>query len=260
LPAVDDLFFNRGVDIIGYSRDDTRFVGIQVKALSKRNPVPLGTSLDKIMGDFWGIVNKGTTSPSAYVLLPSEIREGAHRGEKDGRVSFWLQPADYDQDQFREAWECFVRAEKMKTEDLRIEDVLSKANVQGNLRQLQSDNKENVRSSLHTLASIARLADRRDCLLVLAGFYVLEVRSIEDLEMFIKATDLAHSPELAIIVLKDIMHNRELSRRRLFMNDLVALIGRIKIRSTPEQTETIGKLIESSEWGEKQKAKFTNEL
>ena len=95
----------RGVDIIAYSRDATRFVWIQVKALSKRNPVPLGTSLDKVMGDFWVIINKLATSPSAFVLLPSEVREGAHRGEKDGRVSFWLQPADYDQDQFREAWE-----------------------------------------------------------------------------------------------------------------------------------------------------------
>ncbi|WP_270175311.1 MULTISPECIES: hypothetical protein [unclassified Diaphorobacter] len=96
----------RGVDIIAYSRDASRFVGVQVKALSKRNPVPLGTSLDKIMGDFWVIVNKvATPTPSAFILLPSEVRERAHRGEKDGRVSFWLQPADYEQDPFREAWE-----------------------------------------------------------------------------------------------------------------------------------------------------------
>ncbi len=81
----------RGVDIIAYSRDASRFVGVQVKALSKRNPVPLGTSLDKIMGDFWVIVNKvATPTPSAFILLPSEVRERAHRGEKDGRVSYWL--------------------------------------------------------------------------------------------------------------------------------------------------------------------------
>ncbi|PWR23012.1 hypothetical protein [Zavarzinia compransoris] len=96
----------RGVDIIAYSRDASRFVGVQVKALSKRNPVPLGTSLDKIMGDFWVIVNKvATPTPSAFILLPSEVRERAHRGEKDGRVSYWLQPGDYEQDPFREAWE-----------------------------------------------------------------------------------------------------------------------------------------------------------
>lgn len=96
----------RGVDIIAYSRDASRFVGVQVKALSKRNPVPLGGSPDKIMGDFWVIVNKvATPTPAAFVLLPLEVRERAHRGEKDGRVSYWLQPGDYEQGPFHEAWE-----------------------------------------------------------------------------------------------------------------------------------------------------------
>ena len=95
----------RGVDIIAYSRDASRFVGVQVKALSKRNPVPLGTSLDKVMGDFWIIVNKVATAPSAYIILPSEVTERAHRGEKEGRVSYWLQPADYEHEMFKEAWE-----------------------------------------------------------------------------------------------------------------------------------------------------------
>lgn len=96
----------RGVDIIAYSRDASRFVGVQVKSLSKRNPVPLGPSLDKIIGDFWVIVNKvATPTPSAFILLPSEVRERAQRGEKEGRVSYWLQPRDYEQEPFREAWE-----------------------------------------------------------------------------------------------------------------------------------------------------------
>jgi hypothetical protein len=95
----------RGVDIVAYDRSATHFIGVQVKPLSKRNPVPLGTTLEKVMGDFWVIVNKvATPSPSAFVLLPDEVRELAHRGEKEGRVSFWLQPTSYDQDGFREAW------------------------------------------------------------------------------------------------------------------------------------------------------------
>lgn len=96
----------RGVDIIAYSQDATRKLAIQVKALSKRNPVPLGTSLEKVMGDFWVVVNKITFSaPSAFIMLPAEVRELAHRGEKDGRVSFWLQPTSYDQENFKEKWE-----------------------------------------------------------------------------------------------------------------------------------------------------------
>ncbi len=96
----------RGVDIIAYSQDATRKLAIQVKALSKRNPVPLGTSLEKVMGDFWVIVNKVTSpAPSAFILLPEEVKKLAHCGEKKGRVSFWLQPKSYDQESFKEKWE-----------------------------------------------------------------------------------------------------------------------------------------------------------
>ena len=80
-------------------------VSIQVKTLSKRNPVPLGTSLDKIMGDYWVIINNVGTYPNAFILKPEEVKALAHRGEKDGRVSYWLQPLSYDQEKFREAWD-----------------------------------------------------------------------------------------------------------------------------------------------------------
>ncbi len=95
----------RGVDLIAYNSDASKFIGVQVKALAKRNPVPLGTDLEKIMGDFWIIVNNVAKEPTAFILLPSEVKQRAHRGEKEGRVSFWLQPKDYDQAAFREAWD-----------------------------------------------------------------------------------------------------------------------------------------------------------
>lgn len=82
----------RGVDIIAYNADASRTISVQVKALSKRSAVPLGSNLNKVMGDFWVIINKAVTSPSAYVLLPSEAKSLAARNEKDGRVSFWLEP------------------------------------------------------------------------------------------------------------------------------------------------------------------------
>jgi hypothetical protein len=77
----------RGIDLVAYSRDGTRFLGLQVKSLSKRAPVPLGTSLGGLMGDFWIIVNRITTEPTAFILRPREVKRLAHRGEKDGRVS-----------------------------------------------------------------------------------------------------------------------------------------------------------------------------
>jgi len=94
----------RGVDIIAYNQGGSHFIGVQVKALSKRNPVPLGTSLAKIIGDFWVVVDNVASNPRAFVLLPDEVKQRAHWNEKDGRVSYWLQPTAYDVDGFREAW------------------------------------------------------------------------------------------------------------------------------------------------------------
>lgn len=95
----------RGVDILVYSQDATRTHAIQVKALSRRSPVPLGSNLDRFFGDFVVICrNVLDPNPESFVLTPEEVRRLAHRGEKDGRVSYWLQPKEYEQEAFREAW------------------------------------------------------------------------------------------------------------------------------------------------------------
>lgn len=94
----------RGVDLIAYSHDATRLVSIQVKALSKRSAVPLGTSLDKVMGHYWVILNQVLATPAAYILQPTEVMNLAKRQEKDGKVSYWLDPPQYEQSGFREAW------------------------------------------------------------------------------------------------------------------------------------------------------------
>lgn len=97
----------KGVDLICYNNDCTRMIGVQVKALSKKTPVPLGKCLDNIIGDFWVIVNNLATAPTAFIMLPDEVRDLAHRGVKNGKVSYWLQPKAYDCDSFRNAWNRF---------------------------------------------------------------------------------------------------------------------------------------------------------
>ena len=94
----------RGVDVIAYDGTGTNFICVQVKALSKRSPVPLGKSLETVSGDFWVIVNDVLVEPRAFIMLPSEVIENAHRGEKEGCISYWLQPKDYDTESFRDAW------------------------------------------------------------------------------------------------------------------------------------------------------------
>jgi len=95
----------RGIDIVAYNAKGN-YVGIQVKSLSKRNPVPLGTDLKKIAGDFWIIINDlKSGKPKAFILKPREVEKMAHRGEKDGKVSYWLQPKSYDTTAFKDKWD-----------------------------------------------------------------------------------------------------------------------------------------------------------
>lgn len=96
----------KGVDIIAYNSTATRYIGIQVKALSKRNPVPLGNTLEKIMGDFWVIVNNLDEAPAVFVMKPTEVKARAHPGNgKDGVISYWLQPKNYMTQDFAGRWE-----------------------------------------------------------------------------------------------------------------------------------------------------------
>lgn len=94
----------RGIDIIAYNSEATEYIGVQVKSLSKRNAVPLGSSLDKIMGDYWVIVDKVAAHPRAFVLKPDDVRLLAKYNDKDGKRSYWLNPQQYDQEQFANAW------------------------------------------------------------------------------------------------------------------------------------------------------------
>lgn len=104
----------RGVDLIAYDQTGKRFVGLQVKALNKRNAVSLGKSTDTVMGDFWVIVNNVSGEPQAFIMSPEEVRSRAHKRVKEDRVSYWLQTKDYDSNAFKERWDRI--GQKIKTE------------------------------------------------------------------------------------------------------------------------------------------------
>ncbi len=57
----------KGVDIIAYNSDTTKMISIQVKTLSAKTSVLLGSTLDKIMGDFSVIVNDIEKSPQTFI-------------------------------------------------------------------------------------------------------------------------------------------------------------------------------------------------
>ena len=95
----------RGIDVVIYGQDATRTAILQIKALTRRTPVPLGNSLDKLFGD-WFVICRNIVEgePESFVLTPAEVRSLAYRGEKGDAVSFWLQPRAYENAEYRDAW------------------------------------------------------------------------------------------------------------------------------------------------------------
>jgi hypothetical protein len=96
----------KGVDILIYSQDGTRKLTVQVKTLSKASPVPMSNKLDHLFADFVVVCRHATREmPECFVLTPGEVRSLVHKGEKNGKISFWLQPRDYAKAEYLEKWE-----------------------------------------------------------------------------------------------------------------------------------------------------------
>ena len=101
----------KGVDIIACNSDATETISIQVKTLSTKTSVLLGSTLDKIIGDFWIIVNNiERKTPQTFIMKPNEVKERAHKGEgKNGKIIYWLPTKEYAE--FQDRWDLIELAE-----------------------------------------------------------------------------------------------------------------------------------------------------
>ena len=95
----------KGVDVVIYSQDAKKSYTIQVKALSKRNPVPFGKK-PNLIADFVAVVINVMDEeklPEVFIIKTEDVKKRLHKGEKNGRVSYWLQPKDYEE--YKGKWE-----------------------------------------------------------------------------------------------------------------------------------------------------------
>jgi hypothetical protein len=95
----------RGIDILGYDQRGRRTITVQVKALSRSAPVPLGRDKDlcNLIADYLVIARGVRETLEYFVARTEEVRPLVHTGVKDGKTSCWLQPKAYEP--FRGRWE-----------------------------------------------------------------------------------------------------------------------------------------------------------
>ena len=148
----------------------------------------------------------------------------------------------------------------IKINDLSLEELYGSINIQAKLTDLQSKDREKIKRALQALSAIAGSTERKDCLYALAGYYQMEIKTLDDIEFFFEATKISNSPELFRLIFMDLTKNKDASRRRLFMDDVLRQFALIIYRSTRDQAESFFEMIESSEWGDKQKDRFFEKL
>jgi hypothetical protein len=144
----------------------------------------------------------------------------------------------------------------MNMEDFTAEEICRRINIQANLKDLQSKNKEKRNSALTTLATITQLTKRRDALYALCGYYILEIESIDDIELFFDEIRNLDFIELLKLILKDIAKDKNIFRRRLFIDTFLRKLSATIITADEKDKNEIKELIENSVWGEKLKKKF----
>jgi len=85
----------------------------------------------------------------------------------------------------------------MNIENYTVEEICERTNIQANLVDLQSKNRKKISSALTTLATITHLTKRKDALYALCGYYLLEIKNMDEIEFFFDATRNLHSIELS---------------------------------------------------------------
>jgi len=92
----------KGVDVVIYnSSNPKQFYTIQVKTLTKRNPVPFG-SKPELFADFVIIVRNVFEKPEIFIMKSEEVKRRWKPRGNNRRKSHWLRPKDYEE--FKDNW------------------------------------------------------------------------------------------------------------------------------------------------------------
>ncbi len=101
----------KGVDIMIYNQDASIKHTIQVKSLTNKIAVPLGTGLDNLQMADYLIICTGvyTDHPEVFIANRSEIKNKIHKDTNErGQISNWVEKKDYEQ--FAGRWEIIEGA------------------------------------------------------------------------------------------------------------------------------------------------------
>lgn len=101
----------KGVDVVIYNQKATKTFTIQVKTLSKKSPVPFGNKLGNLLASYVIICrNIFDEKPEMFIIKSNKVKKGIHKGYKNNKISYWLQPKDYEK--YKDEWSIISNGNK----------------------------------------------------------------------------------------------------------------------------------------------------
>lgn len=105
----------KGIDIVIYGADGKTVQKVQVKTVSKKSAVPLGSNPTYDMSDVVLVCRLGKVNehPTVFLMRPKEIDKCRHKGDpaksKNEKSAYWLQYKDYEP--HKDRWELIGRGD-----------------------------------------------------------------------------------------------------------------------------------------------------
>ena len=144
----------------------------------------------------------------------------------------------------------------MNITDEEFDSLIDKANIQKHLLDLCSDNKALVYRALQSLVGFYKMRNRQDCLISIIGFIYYKIKNSNDVENILKYINFLENYEVSAHLLKIITQDKDIHRKRLFINDFLRYISLNLYRYTKIESKKIKEIISDSNWGAKSKNKF----
>ena len=141
---------------------------------------------------------------------------------------------------------------------LTIEELYEKIEIQLRIKDLESNDKDRLRSGITTLAGVSYYTKRKDALYPLIGYYIIETNNLTDKESFFQMIHSNCNYQLYKIILKDVAQYSNFFRKSHFVHLLVTSMPSYKM-SEKEKNE-IEEIIQNATWGKKLKLNFKDKL
>ena len=146
-----------------------------------------------------------------------------------------------------------------KFEKMTPEEIWSKRQIEDLASSISLDKLEDLRSTINTLSAMVSIANRKDALYLLCGYYTTQLKELSDKSIFINYITNWNNYEFLEFILSDMSKYKNFYRQKDIINNLCnALYYRDKF--SEEQENILKSIIEDAKWGVKLKKKFLDKF